>query len=163
MNTVGGLIQMQLGRIPNVGDSVRWNGLRMEVNEMEGLRIARVRLTRYLVPSTPGEHAAVREARNLFRSSLSRAGEAIQASTLPLQPIPIASSFEESLRTERLGGDNVRGLATEPGNEELCALMLEKGTAENHLRTIAVCWAKEEERCPEAETDDCCRNRCEPR
>lgn len=40
--SVGGLIQSLLGRIPVVGDRATWNGLLMEVVEMEGVRIDRV-------------------------------------------------------------------------------------------------------------------------
>jgi putative hemolysin len=41
-NTLGGLILDQLGRIPSIGDAVDWNGLRMEVVDMDGKRIDRV-------------------------------------------------------------------------------------------------------------------------
>jgi putative hemolysin len=42
INTVGGLIQWLLDRIPNTGDRATWNDLWMEVVEMDGVRIARV-------------------------------------------------------------------------------------------------------------------------
>lgn len=42
VNTVGGLIQWLLDRIPDVGDRASWNGLSLEVIEMEGARIGRV-------------------------------------------------------------------------------------------------------------------------
>jgi putative hemolysin len=42
VNTVGGLIQWRLGRIPDVGDRTTWNGLLLEVVDMEGVRIERV-------------------------------------------------------------------------------------------------------------------------
>jgi putative hemolysin len=45
-NTLGGLILDQLGRIPSIGDAVNWNGLRMEVVDMDGQRIDRVLVTR---------------------------------------------------------------------------------------------------------------------
>ena len=41
-NTLGGLILDQLGRIPSIGDAVDWNGLRLEVVDMDGKRIDRV-------------------------------------------------------------------------------------------------------------------------
>ncbi len=41
-NTLGGLILDQLGRIPSIGDAVAWNGLRLEVVDMDGKRIDRV-------------------------------------------------------------------------------------------------------------------------
>jgi putative hemolysin len=41
-HTLGGLILDQLGRIPSIGDSLDWNGLHMEVVDMDGKRIDRV-------------------------------------------------------------------------------------------------------------------------
>ena len=45
VDTVGGLIQWQLERIPRVGDRVDWNDLSLEVVEMEGVRIDRILAT----------------------------------------------------------------------------------------------------------------------
>lgn len=42
VNTVGGLIQWLLDRIPDVGDRATWNGLLLEVVEMKGVRIDRI-------------------------------------------------------------------------------------------------------------------------
>jgi putative hemolysin len=50
-NTLGGLILDQLGQIPNVGDAVQWNGLRMEIVDMDGKRIDRVLVTPTAAPS----------------------------------------------------------------------------------------------------------------
>jgi putative hemolysin len=47
-NTLGGLVLDQMGRIPSIGDAVDWNGLRLEVVDMDGKRIDRV-----LVQSQP--------------------------------------------------------------------------------------------------------------
>ena len=44
-STVGGLIQSELGRIAVAGDSTTWNGVALEVLEMDGLRIDQVRVT----------------------------------------------------------------------------------------------------------------------
>jgi putative hemolysin len=41
-NTLGGLILDQLGRIPSIGDTTDWNGLHLEVVDMDGQRIDRV-------------------------------------------------------------------------------------------------------------------------
>jgi putative hemolysin len=41
-HTLGGLILNQLGRIPSIGDKVDWNGMRMEVVDMDDKRIDRV-------------------------------------------------------------------------------------------------------------------------
>jgi putative hemolysin len=44
-HTVGGLVMTLLGRVPASGDRVEWNGLRFEVLEMEGHRVASVRVS----------------------------------------------------------------------------------------------------------------------
>lgn len=44
--TVAGCLQAALGRIPALGDAVEITGLRLVVTEMDGRRIARVRVTR---------------------------------------------------------------------------------------------------------------------
>jgi putative hemolysin len=41
-HTLGGLILDLLGRIPSIGDSVDWNGMTLEVVDMDGKRIDRV-------------------------------------------------------------------------------------------------------------------------
>jgi putative hemolysin len=48
-STVGGLVLDQLGRIPSIGDTADWNGLRLEVVDMDGRRIDRVLVTRKAV------------------------------------------------------------------------------------------------------------------
>jgi putative hemolysin len=45
-STIAGLILDQLGHIPSIGDDVQWNGLGMEVVDMDGQRIDRVLVTR---------------------------------------------------------------------------------------------------------------------
>jgi putative hemolysin len=45
-STVSGLILHELGRIPKVGDATEWNGLRLEVVDMDGKRIDRVLVSR---------------------------------------------------------------------------------------------------------------------
>jgi putative hemolysin len=45
-NTLAGLILEQLGHIPAIGDSAEWNGLHLEVVDMDGQRIDRVLVTR---------------------------------------------------------------------------------------------------------------------
>jgi len=45
-STVAGLILDQLGHIPTVGDTTDWNGLHLEVVDMDGQRIDRVLITR---------------------------------------------------------------------------------------------------------------------
>ena len=46
VDTVGGLVYATLGRIPIVGDSVRFQGINLEVLRMQGNRVSLVRLTR---------------------------------------------------------------------------------------------------------------------
>jgi len=45
-NTIAGYVLGRLGRIPGVGDAVEVDGVRLEVREMDGLRIARLLLQR---------------------------------------------------------------------------------------------------------------------
>ena len=45
-STVSGLILHELGRIPKVGDSTEWAGLKLEVVDMDGQRIDRVLVSR---------------------------------------------------------------------------------------------------------------------
>jgi putative hemolysin len=52
-STLGGLILDRLGRIPTVGETTEWNGLKLEVVDMDGQRIDRVLVTR-----THGENGA---------------------------------------------------------------------------------------------------------
>lgn len=44
-DSLGGLVLELAGRIPQVGESFRWGGLTLTVEEMEGLRISRVKVT----------------------------------------------------------------------------------------------------------------------
>ena len=48
-NTLAGLILNELGHIPKIGDSADWDGLHLEVVDMDGQRIDRVLITR-IVP-----------------------------------------------------------------------------------------------------------------
>ncbi len=45
-STIAGLIMDQLGHIPSIGDTVAWNGLGLEVVDMDGQRIDRVLISR---------------------------------------------------------------------------------------------------------------------
>jgi putative hemolysin len=45
-STIAGLILDQLGHIPSIGDDVQWNGLGLEVVDMDSQRIDRVLVTR---------------------------------------------------------------------------------------------------------------------
>ena len=47
--TLAGFVQTQLGRVPSVGDSLEAHGHRFTVVEMDGRRVARVRVA----PPTP--------------------------------------------------------------------------------------------------------------
>lgn len=62
INTVGGLILLALGRLPQVGDAVRVANLHLEVLALRGRRIERVRLTLLPRPdrahAQPDEHSA---------------------------------------------------------------------------------------------------------
>lgn len=45
ISTVAGLVQSQLDRVAKVGDRVAWHGLLLEVVEVDGVRIAQVRIS----------------------------------------------------------------------------------------------------------------------
>jgi len=55
VSTVGGLVQAVLDRIAAVGDTATWDGLSLEVVEMDNLRIQRVLVT--LLPETPSDES----------------------------------------------------------------------------------------------------------
>lgn len=44
-NTLGGLILHQLGKIPQAGESLQWNGFTLEIVDMDGARIDKVLVT----------------------------------------------------------------------------------------------------------------------
>jgi CBS domain containing-hemolysin-like protein len=50
-DTIGGYIMGKLGRIPELNDQVEADGVRLKVVEMDGLRVARVSLTRLDAPA----------------------------------------------------------------------------------------------------------------
>ncbi|MCT7952454.1 hemolysin family protein [Ancylothrix sp. C2] len=45
-NTMGGFVITQLGRIPTAADNFEWNGLRLEVMDMDGNRVDKVMVSR---------------------------------------------------------------------------------------------------------------------
>jgi CBS domain containing-hemolysin-like protein len=57
MTTIGGFLYRLLDRLPQVGDSVTFEGIRLEVLAMDGHRIGRIRATRGLNEAAldPGE------------------------------------------------------------------------------------------------------------
>lgn len=57
--TLGGLVMGVLGRLPEVGDQVTWQGLRLEVVDMDGRRVDKVEVR---PSSTPGESVASGDA-----------------------------------------------------------------------------------------------------
>jgi len=50
--TLGGFIMFHLGRIPAPADRVEWGGLRLEVMDMDHMRVDKVLVQR--LPDTPG-------------------------------------------------------------------------------------------------------------
>jgi len=52
--TLGGMLMTEMGRIPNTGDAVNWNGWRFEVVDMDGYRVDKV-LTSRAQDITPGQ------------------------------------------------------------------------------------------------------------
>src|SRR5690606_31294857 len=55
--TVAGLVLYRLGRIPEVGDAVTVDGVRLEVERMDGRRIDELRLLRTEPPAEDGSEA----------------------------------------------------------------------------------------------------------
>ncbi|MCC6310007.1 MAG: CBS domain-containing protein, partial [Trueperaceae bacterium] len=53
--TLGGLLADRLGRVPQVGDETVWNGFRFVVEEMDGLRVDWVVVTRVVEEDASGE------------------------------------------------------------------------------------------------------------
>ncbi len=53
--TLGGLLAERLGRVPQVGDETVWNGFRFVVEEMDGLRVDWVVVTRVVEEESSGE------------------------------------------------------------------------------------------------------------
>ncbi len=53
-NTLAGMIMLLLGRLPQVADSVEWQGWRFEVVDMDGKRVDKVMVSS-LPPPAPGE------------------------------------------------------------------------------------------------------------
>jgi CBS domain containing-hemolysin-like protein len=49
VDTLGGLVMHRLGRVPNLGDEIRLDGWLVRVEELDGRRVARVRV----VPASP--------------------------------------------------------------------------------------------------------------
>lgn len=50
-NTMGGFVITQLGRIPTAADNFEWNGLRVEVMDMDGNRVDKVMVSRVVEDS----------------------------------------------------------------------------------------------------------------
>jgi putative hemolysin len=54
-DSVGGLIFTHLGRLPEVGETLRVSGLEMEVLQLDGRRVARVRIRKAAGAPAEGE------------------------------------------------------------------------------------------------------------
>jgi CBS domain containing-hemolysin-like protein len=56
-DTIGGFVMGYLGRIPKVGDEIelKAHGIRIQVDEMDKMRVARLRLIRSEPPKPPVE------------------------------------------------------------------------------------------------------------
>lgn len=61
VDSVGGLVYLGLGRVPAVGDFVTNNGATIVVEEIDGNRIVRVRITRPVLGATSPEASVQRE------------------------------------------------------------------------------------------------------
>ena len=57
--TLGGLIMTELGHVPSQGETVLVNGYLLRVEQMDGRRIDRVRITRNPTPDEQADSAEV--------------------------------------------------------------------------------------------------------
>jgi len=55
--TLGGFVMASLDRIPQVTDHFEWEGLRVEVMDMDGRRVDKVLVTTLSIPSNQGGSA----------------------------------------------------------------------------------------------------------
>jgi putative hemolysin len=55
VDTLGGFVFERLGEVPEIGDVVQANGVKLEVVDIEGRRIKKVRITRLHLPEAPAE------------------------------------------------------------------------------------------------------------
>jgi putative hemolysin len=53
--TLAGYVMASLGHVPRIGEAVEVDGHRLEVSELDGRRVARVRVTPIEVPDAPDE------------------------------------------------------------------------------------------------------------
>ena len=51
--TLGGLVMLQVGRVPVTGDTFETEGYRFEVVDMDGKRVDKVLVSRVSMPETP--------------------------------------------------------------------------------------------------------------
>src|SRR5437667_4466270 len=58
-HTIGGFVFGLLGRAPEIGDEVEHDGMRFRVDELEGSRIQRLKVTFLPRPEQPGDRAAI--------------------------------------------------------------------------------------------------------
>jgi putative hemolysin len=56
-NTIGGYVAERLDRIPKVDDTVEWGDYDLTVDEMDGMRVAKVRFTRRAKQPAPTDTA----------------------------------------------------------------------------------------------------------
>jgi len=69
--TVGGFVMDQLGFIPRGGESFEFGGYRFSVVEMDGRRVARVKIQRLL----PTAHEPAKEAGTVVEASEAKAAK----------------------------------------------------------------------------------------
>lgn len=60
-DTIAGYVMGKLGRMPHLNDLVEGEGVRLRVEEMDALRVARIRLTRQPAPETPANLTAAQK------------------------------------------------------------------------------------------------------
>lgn len=90
--TVAGYVVQQLGHVPVVGEAAVWDNFRLTVTEVDGRRIARVRVHKAggaTVPSTYGEHVPPGSE---IRPAARAEGIGVPAESVPLHLAPDSTS-----------------------------------------------------------------------
>ncbi|WP_291992586.1 hemolysin family protein [Candidatus Accumulibacter sp. ACC003] len=111
MNTVGGLMMRLLNRLPRVGDSVTFQGFIFAVEQMQGLRIDRFRVTRLDLGPDPEPEAPPPPAQGLEGLPTGAESPAQGAAAMAdpgsvLAAVPAASAADETADLDASSANN---------------------------------------------------------
>ncbi len=114
-DTIGGFVFEQAGKIPEVGEQVRWENVTLTVVEREGLRIGKLRLVR----DEPAEILRLSEEEVVVQGN-TQLRQLSQALGAELEGDP--DQTVGALLLEELGGESERGAQVSLGPYELTVL-----------------------------------------